>query len=46
MKYRLNLLDFLTLIVSEYITSIRKHDISQSYFSDGAKNTLVTLLYL
>ena len=32
-------------VVDKYLTSIINHDISRSYFSDGAKNTLVRPIY-
>ena len=32
-------------VADKYLTSIINHDISQSYFSDGAKNALVRPIY-
>ena len=37
----LKLIKLSTNIVDKYLTSIIDHDISRSYFSDGAKNALV-----
>ena len=32
-------------VADKYLTSIKNHDIFQSYFSNGAKNALVRTIY-
>ena len=41
MEYRLNYIKVSPNAVDKYLTSIINCDISRSYFSDGAQNTLV-----
>ena len=44
-RISLKLMKLSANVIDKYLTSIINHDISQSYFSNGAKNALVRPIY-
>ena len=46
LEYHLKLIKLSACVVDKSLTEIINHDISRSYFSDGAKNALVRPIYI